>query len=45
MRRYARRGDKAEMRHLMLNREDFTPDPDLEVEGVEPLRRFIGLDD
>lgn len=44
-RRYARRGDPAEMRHLMLNREDFTPDPDLEVEGAGPLRHFIGLDD
>lgn len=43
-RRYARRGGPAELRHLMLNREDFVPDPDLEVTGAGAMRRFIGLD-
>ncbi|MFV0450735.1 MAG: GNAT family N-acetyltransferase [Propioniciclava sp.] len=42
--RHARRGDPVEMRHLMLNREDFVPDPELRVEGVPAMRRFIGLD-
>lgn len=42
-RRSSRRGGPADLRYLMLTREDFTPDPQLEVEGIPALRSFIGL--
>lgn len=38
-----RRGESASMKRLLLTREKFTGVPDMEVEGVEALRRFIGL--
>lgn len=40
---YARRGERAECRRLLLRREDFTGAPPIAVEGVEAARRFIGI--
>ena len=40
-----RRGDSSTTRRLLLIKEDFVPGPAIEVEGVEAVRTFIGLED
>ncbi|WP_342372782.1 GNAT family protein [Propioniciclava soli] len=40
----SRRGDAASNRRLLLLREDFVRGEPISVAGVEPMRRFIGLD-
>lgn len=39
-----RRGDSSTTRRLLLIKEDFIRGPAIEVEGVEAMRRFIGLE-
>ena len=38
------RGTRAVTRRLLLLPEDFVRGEPITVEGIEPLRRFIGLD-